>query len=79
VSSWCVRSQEIRVRASRYGNERYTNRKYTCTWDHLLCQKATLFRELRINSIVPSISRSCVVRVGSSCLLLAMSGVGLRG
>ena len=52
--------EEIRVRASCYDNEQYANSKYTYTWDHLLCQKATLFRELGINSIVPSIWRSCL-------------------
>jgi hypothetical protein len=52
--------EEIRVRASCYDNEQYANSKYTITWDHLLCQKATLFRELGINSIVPSIWRSCL-------------------
>ena len=52
--------EEIRVRASCYDNKQYANSKYTYTWDHLLCQKATLFRELGINSIVPSIWRSCL-------------------
>ena len=52
--------EEIRVRASCYDNVQYANSKYTYTWDHLLCQKATLFRELGINSIVPSIWRSCL-------------------
>jgi len=47
--------EEIRVRASCYDNEQYANSKYTYSWDHLLCQKATLFREVGINSIVPSI------------------------
>jgi len=52
--------EEIRVRASCYDNEQNANSKYTYTWDHLLCQKATLFRELGINSIVPSIWRCCL-------------------
>lgn len=71
--------EEIRVRVSCYDNEQYVNSKYTHTWDHLLCQKATLFRELRINSIVSSISRSYVSPVGPSCLLLGMSVVALPG
>lgn len=63
---WCFCEQlmrsreEIRVRTSCYDNEQYANSKYTYTWDHLLCQKATLFRELWINSIVPSIWHSCL-------------------
>jgi len=60
--------EEIRVRASCYDNEQYANSKYTYSWDHLLCQKATLFREVGINSIVPSIWRSCVA--SSRSLLL---------